>query len=227
MNDPFAQSQPPTGPQTHSADGLSAQDPFTEPVDETVGFGSPVGEPSKPRISKATLAMIGLFAVGVIVVGVLSMRGGPRQASAEDQAAEQKVDSFIQKSQKAAALTRNLQDTRKVVGTFYDYASRRQVPVEDLQANPFVFGDDKPTEPKARVDPAPRVAGQRKATLDAAVGKLKLQSVMMGPRGGTAIINNQFVAEGHTVDEFTVRRIAADRVELTCDGMLFTLLMRQ
>ena len=227
MNDPIEPSQPPAGPPSGSADDARDQDPFAEPFDQTPGFDEPIGHEPKTRMSKSTLAMVGLFAVGVLVVGGLSLRGGPREASAVDQAAEKKVDNFIQKSRKAVALTKSLQDSREVVGAFYDFASRRQVPVEDLQANPFVFGDDKTASRKPTTSPAPRVAGVRKAELEVAVGQLKLQSIMMGPRGSTAIIDNQFIAEGHAVGEFTVRAITAEQVHLECDGMSFVLHLRR
>jgi hypothetical protein len=181
------------------------------------------GPADSPRVSKATLGMIGLFLAGAAVVGILSLRGGPSKADAKDQAVETRVETFINQNQRDGGLAKDFQETKKVVDAFYNYASRHQVPVEDLKANPFVFDQSKKGAGAAKAADTSKETARRQAELQGELGKLTLQSVMMGARGGTAIVNNNFVAEGHKLGSFTVTKIQPGQVQLTCEGAMFLL----
>lgn len=198
--------------------------------DQGQAFGSVGAPPPKPKVSKTTMGMIGLFIAGVGVVGIMSLRDGPAKASATDKATEQQVEDFLAKSGPKDDQVKQFQDTKEVVDTFYHYASRHQVPLDDLNSNPFVFGDKKDAAAnagRAAGNKQAKLAAKRRAELHAEFSKLKLQSVMMGPRGGTAIIDNNFLAKGHKIGSFTVAKIDPNSVELTHGQMTLTLQVRE
>lgn len=210
----------------------NAADEFTD-GSNAVGLGgnlppeAPVTDsPAAPAnawassLSKSTWVMVGLFILGVGFIGLLSLRSGPSKANATDRDAEKKVDQFIAQSQQQQGKTvQNFQDTKKVVDDFYNYASRHQVPVDDLKSNPFIFGKMEPGTPAAAQGMTPR----RLAELQRQCTGYRLQSILMGTRGGTAIIDSNFVAVGHKVGPFTVKAIYPKSVDLVCDGTIFTL----
>lgn len=188
-------------------------------------FEQAAGVADKPRMGNTTIAMIGLFAVGVAAVAFLSLRSAPQTASAKDQAVEQQVDTFIasaasQSEDQQAAVDEN------VVDGFYHYSSRQQVPLEELRKNPFVLdhsGSREASRGNEQPDPNSVAAQKRREDLLKQLSKLKLQSVMMGSRGGTAIINNNFVTEGQALEGFTVVKILPDEVHMRSEGLLFQL----
>jgi hypothetical protein len=207
-----------------------ANDEFADPGNRLglASEGPPeTAEPSPARgqswasaLSKSTWAMVGVFIVGVALVALLSLRGGPSKANATDRDAEQKVDLFIAQSQQQQGKTvQSFQDTKQVVSDFYNYASRRQVPVDDLKSNPFIFGKSPTTTGNVSEGMTPR----RLAELQRLCASYRLQSILMGARGGTAIIDSNFVAVGHRVGPFTVKAIYPKSVDLVCEGTTFTL----
>jgi hypothetical protein len=205
---------------------------FTDPGNR-VGLGGAEApealEPAQPAskwnssMSRSTWAMIGVFIAGVALVGLFSLRGGPARANATDRDTEQKVEQFIAQTKQQAATVQNFQDTKKVVDDFYNYASRHQVPVDDLKSNPFVFG--KPTV--AAAGSSEGMTPRRMAELQRVCASYRLQSILMGARGGTAIIDNNFVAVGHHIGPFTVKAIYPKSVDLASEGTIFTLRLQE
>ena len=177
------------------------------------------GQSWASAMNKSTWVMIGVFIIGVALIGLLSLNGGPSKANATDRDAEQKVDLFIAQAQQQGKSAQNFQDTRKVVDDFYNYASRHQVPVDDLKSNPFIFGK----APEAAPTGGEGMSAKRLAELQRLCGSYKLQSVLMSPRGGTAIIDNNFVAVGNRIGPFLVKAIYPKSVDLACEGTTFTL----
>ncbi len=182
------------------------------------------GSKPAPKVSRTTMAMVGMFVAGVAIVAAMSGGTTPQQATASDEAVALQVDSFLAHSESKKNGGEGNQGTQ-MVAQFYHYASRRQIPVDQLNSNPFARnfglravngGSDQP--------PVVKVANARKrADLQREFSKLKLQGIMMTPRGGTAIINNTFAMRGHRVGAFTVTTIDANQVVLTCDQVSFSL----
>jgi hypothetical protein len=209
-----------------------ANEEFADPANR-VGLGgreAPEGLEPPPlpsskwnsSVSKSTWAMIGVFIVGVAFVALFSLRGGPAKASATDRDTEMKVEQFIAQTQQQTTMVQNFQDTKKVVDDFYNYASRHQVPVDDLKSNPFVFG-----KTQAAATATEGMTPRRMAELQRICASYRLQSILMGARGGTAIIDNNFVAVGHRIGPFTVQAIYPKSVDLACEGTIFTLRLQE
>lgn len=184
---------------------------------------------SKLKLTRGNIVLIGLFAAGIASVYFLSIRKGPDTASASDTTVEQQVEDFISGNGAAGATAKKGEDeTQKVVDSLYHYAARHQVPLKDLKANPFTFTSaEKPKAApvKTSTGPTPEqlAAGKKKAEVDAEYAQLQLQSIMMGQRGGTAIINGNFLTEGQYVGSLKVSKIMPRSVELTWNSEVFTL----
>lgn len=183
---------------------------------------------SRSKLNRTNLLLIGLFAIGVASVYFLSLRKGPAKASARDQAVEQQVDSFISGSRAASGSGLRSEEGQRLVEAFYEDITSHQVPLEELKTNPFAFAGSGepagPAEETARRPTAEELAHlKRKAEVQAEFGKLALQSIMMSPRGGTAIINNNFVSEGQQLGSFKVAKINARDVLLIWEDIPYTL----
>jgi|GEM_PF-3161530 len=109
--------------------------------------------------------------------------------------------------------------------------SELQVPLKDVQKNPFeIITDGAPTQnAKQQESPGERLRrelAERRKHVDAAFSKLRLQSVLAG-RVPVARINKQTVREGDVVDDaFIVSEIRGRSVELESKelpGTRFTL----
>lgn len=180
------------------------------------------------KLGRTNLLLAGLFAAGIGALYLLSLRGGPRQASAHDVAVEQEVTEFIERASTPEGQEQASQ-TRRIVEEFYNYAARVQVPLRELRANPFAFrAPAAPDGPERQTEDA--AEAQRRQQVEAArreLATLRLQSILMGSGGGTAIVNNTFVRAGERIGSFTVTAVDARTVTLEAQGETFTLEMAQ
>ncbi len=180
----------------------------------------------KLNLTRGNLVLVASFALGAAALYLLSLRGGPAEAQASNVAIEQQVETFIAQQQ-AQPTDQAAKETRRIVDAFYSYATRIQVPIEQLHANPFIFQSSGSGTQAPPPTEAEMVRQRELAAATAEFDQLRLQSVMMGPRGGTAIINNDFLSEGQTVGRFRVDSITARSVQLSWSGQTFVLHMEQ
>jgi len=216
-----------------SANGAAAQEDMMAaagtPMDQDGANGMAMPpDPTRGRPPRATIGMAVMFAAGVAIVFVLSTGSGPEQASASDEAVEQQVESFLSHTRSRGQDPAGAEGMA-LVKRLSNYASRRQVPLEDLQNNPFSRSDGtvhsrRASNANTTSTAVVRVANSKRRTeLLRTFSRLKLQGVMVTSRGATAIINSSFVTVGAKVEDFTVTAITPDAVELTCDEMRFML----
>ena len=128
---------------------------------------------------KGNLVLAVMFAAGILTVYMLSLRGGPQKASAEQVQAEKKVDVVLESLRVPA--TRN--EGESLVNTFYYEMKQRQIPADQLEGNPFVFVPpepvkadlkvESPVEPEKKTPPPEHVDAMK------AVQSLRLDSVLM------------------------------------------------
>ncbi len=198
------------------------------PGASAVGGGLPAYKPTsgKGRVNPINYVLVVLFAAGIGSVYLLSLRSGRPTASAAEQIAEAEVDAAL--DQLDAANNEKAEETSAVVDTFYFEAKQRQIPLGNLETNPFIYeapgqgadllGTDAKMENLAEI--------QRREELESrmqAVRGLKLQSVLMGSDGARAMISNNLVAEGQTVNGWTVKSIQPRQVILTCQDREYVL----
>ena len=91
-----------------------------------------------------------------------------------------------------------------------------------------------PWVPAPEVEPAPAVApaaapaaAEKPAPDEVKVdlSKFKVSSILMGPKGGSAVINGRFVREGSTIEGAKIIAITPHAVDLEISGKRFTLSM--
>lgn len=225
---PPSHSQPPPPPSQQAAnDAVTFEGDSYGDFVEQRAFDPRAGAARRGKLTRANLLLVGLFAIGAASVYFLSLRKGPARADARDQAVETQIDSYISKAKDAPAGANTSPEGRQIVEAFYDDITRHQVPLEDLKGNPFVFGGSgaapAPVEVPKATSAEELARLKRKAEVEVEFGKLKLQSIMMSQRGGTAIINNTFVTEGETVGSFKVAKINSRSVVLLWENVPYTL----
>ncbi len=195
----------------------------------------------KASLSRANLVLFGLFLAGVALVAFMSLRKGPQSTTAAEQQAEKNahsaIDRFLQSQSPAAGPTapaaqgrsgglgKFMEDTRGLVEMFFNFTSKKQVPLEDLKTNPFRFASAKPeADPKSvQEQQAAEARAKLVETVKADFARLKLQTIVNGPAGKTAMINSSVVKVGDTISQFKVVDIRPRQVLLTREDIEFTL----
>jgi len=166
---------------------------------------------------RSNMLLIGVFSAGILSVYVLGLREPPQSASGQRSPALIAVETQPRSMGRSdsTAEAKPGKDTA-VVDTFYYQAKERQIPIEALMGNPFVRRSPRlavPSPPGATAK-----GGDADRSLKEAIeraGKLKLQSVLRGPSGATAMISGRLLTEGQEIVGWTVKRIEARRVVLT------------
>jgi hypothetical protein len=178
--------------------------------------------PSKPgpldkyvklaRMHGANLILAGLFAAGLATVYLLSLRGGPEKDVGTLTPQEMRVSSALEKfggPQKKTTKAKN------IIKSFYFDSKQRQIPRNSLSGDPFVVYEPEPekAEPIVPKTVKPEVDTAKVAAL-AAVKELKLQSILSGPNGKIAMIGNELLRQGNTVEGWTISEITPTSVVL-------------
>lgn len=183
--------------------------------------------------SKGNLVLVGLFAASIACVYLLSLRSTPAAASAEQRRTELHVESAL--SLLARPNPTDAEKSRRaqaVLDAFYCQAAQRQIPLEKLSGNPFVFKPPgEPASPAAEPPTAPPgPENPRDEDLSealTAVGQLTLQSVLTGSSGATAMISNNILSEGQTIRGWTIISIKPREVLLKWNDQRYVLKMPQ
>ncbi|MDY7011428.1 MAG: hypothetical protein SVV80_11860 [Planctomycetota bacterium] len=222
---------------------MSADLTDTEGVAPEVGEGSDGANRQQKRKSayraqmiRSNIFLIVLFVGGAAAIYGLSLRKGPDEASAEQQMAETQVDSAILRIANEdpikAKTPSSGQITSRVLKNFYDRIAERQIPLSELKKNPFVFVPAAPVTPfvvksssqSGTTEKSPEEKRREETT--AILKTLHLQSVMMGRDGGTALISNNLLTVGQTIEGFKIKSISPRLVVLVRDGEEFVLEMQ-
>ena len=219
----------------HSQDlKMPEGDEFGEQPASQAAFGSGEGTSLQglghKLLIKGNLLLACLFAAGIGCVYLLSLRGGPQVANAQQESNELQVN--------AALAAMNMPESAKgasaasVVESFYTQASQRQLPMDSLKGNPFIF---QMPQAKVIVPAAPASqpvvieevnAAKESSQMLTAAKALTLQSVLTGTGGATAMISNNLLTEGQTIHGWTISKIGHKDVLLTWKDQTFVLKLR-
>lgn len=216
-----------------SEEELNHQD---QTLGEALGEGEAdfSAEPAKkPSIGRGTLLLLGLVLAGVGGTYYLYVRGGPGVASAstmaQSRAADQTIHSFLNRADGGRrTMQRLLEDTRKVVQKFMAYPSETQIPLSDLKTNPFRhLPAARPAQQQQQLGrlEAQRQQEAKRAALQKSFQSLKLQSVFLGSRRQTCVINNTLYEQGQHIGDFRIDTIQSGSVVLRCGDERFELKM--
>src|SRR5438132_573171 len=99
----------------------------------------PFSEEKKPKISAATLMLVGIFAAGLAVIYLLGMQNKPRQSpaqSADSAKVESAIAELLSRKGTAGQFKNLFKDTDRLVAMFYNYPGGGKMD-EDLPSNPF------------------------------------------------------------------------------------------
>ncbi len=167
-----------------------------------------------------------IILLAVCVVGILGVYLiGTRQTietTKEDKAVESTVDVVIAKLSNGKN-SKDLDDTAKMVQTFYDYPLNQQVSLDELKKNPF----SRLTESEVTDTPVKKVVKKKvdiKAELQKKIAKYNLQAVIQADGGAKCMINGDVYDLGNNIDEdFTIAKISSGSVTLESKGHEFKL----
>lgn len=183
------------------------------------------GEEKKP-INRTSLVLFLLVALGGGGLYLMHLRAGPSKAAAAGtEAANQTINQFLHGGQGNIKLMETmLRNTEKVVQQFNNYPSVKQVPLGELQTNPFRVSSnsDDAEDPIAKR----KLAEQRQAVLKN-YQTLQLQSIMYGEKNRSCMINNVLYREGQQVNGFTIDKITSDNVSVKQGPWRFDLKMQK
>ncbi len=213
----------PGGPQA-APEAAGAAPPTT-----TSGPGKRPAAHKGPKlpISTVNFLMIGLYGTGILGVYLLSLRTGPKAASAEEQATTAKVEVLLNMDRDANAQPK-LDETASVVDTFYYEAEQRQIPLRLLVGNPFLYvppGIGDPNEEDPNVSVTRTDKEKERERMMAVARSLQLQSVLSKGERAMAIISGNLVAEGQSINGWTVKSIQSKEVFLEWKDEKFVLKM--
>lgn len=163
-------------------------------------------------------ALVGLL-IAAIVGGIgwfgyknfVASAGAATVTTASGADARKTINEFLATGGKdVVAMEEMLKNTEKVVKQFLAYPTMTQVPLQDLQTNPFRFAAP-PEETASKADEQRKVEEAKGKAIKAA-SELRIESLMTGRNGGTAIINGKVVRPGDTVDDFFIEEIKTSSV---------------
>lgn len=179
-------------------------------------------------ILRENLLLVLLFAGGIMGVYLLSLRGGPSKASADQVQTEQNVESALTSLAKPPVADK---DVQTIIDSFYGQARQRQIDMDHLHGNPFVFKNPTPITPTGPATKPAEAAAQpvntdRNAAV-VAVKLLSLQSVLTGSAGRLATISNNLLSEGQVISGWTVSKINPKDVVLTWRDQTYVLKMAE
>ena len=192
-----------------------------------------VSEEKKP-LSRSSL-VLGLVVVASIAgLWVMHKRSGPQSAgaaTAETAKANETINQFLSNGEKnVKMMDQMLKDTEKFVSAFLKYPSASQVPLSDLQTNPFRHqsgGDDANEDDARSVAEAQKKREEERLAVLKAVQGLQLQSVMHSDANKACMINNALYQEGQQVESFTIEKINPKGVIVKNGAYRFELRMQR
>jgi hypothetical protein len=205
---------------TQSGDGSDLSDALSG--DET----SFVTEQKKP-VDRTTLLVFGVILLGAAGYYLMYARTGPQTAAAataESEQADQTINQFLSSGEANAREMRKLRETTDKVVAQFQGAAPTQVPVNELQANPFKYAQENDEATNAAA--AQKKRDEERAAAVAAAQTLQLQTILSGAKK-TCMINNQMYTEGQSVGGFTIETISADGVVVKSGAYRFKLKMQR
>jgi hypothetical protein len=181
----------------------------------------------KKPLNRTSVLVFGALLLGLGGYYFMYVRTGPQSASAataEAKKADATINQFLSAGAENLRVMQQLrQTTDKVVAQFRN-SSVAQVPVTELQANPFKYAQVS-DDATAAAAAAKKREEERQAALKAVQG-LQVQSILHRGTTGTCLINNQAYQEGQVVDGFTVEKITANSVIVRTGAFRFELKMQ-
>src|SRR5438874_3038868 len=180
-------------------------------------------------INQSVLMLFAIIVIGAAGMYVMYLRTGPKSAKAADPAsanAETAIANFMKGGSNNIALLRSLlENTAKIVEQFKVYPNVAQVPLSDLNGNPFHLASAKPPPGEDPVEIAKKKKEEERLVALKSVQTLQLQTIVIRGNRKACMINNTLYQENETIDIFTVDKIAPNSVIVKTGQFRFELKM--
>lgn len=166
------------------------------------------------NLRRSTILVAVLVTIGLACLGLMIHRSQPQAAAAKQAGNDAKeIEAAIARLTGVNSEVNDGKDA--VVRKFSEVSNVLQVKVSELAKDPFQSGDAIIDEPRQEVLVGidPDVLRHRQFQQQA--NALKLLSVMRSQNGGhCCMINDQILRQGDTIENFTVKQISGNSVEL-------------
>ncbi len=165
------------------------------------------------NLRRSTILVAVLVTIGLACLGLMIRRSQPQAASAkQDQHDAKEIEAAIARLTGVNSEVNDGKDA--VVKKFSEVSNVLQVKVSELAKDPFQSGDAIIDEPRQEmlVGIDPDMLRHRQFQQQAAA--LKLLSVMRSEKSHCCMINDQILRQGDTIENFTVKQISSNSVEL-------------
>jgi hypothetical protein len=193
-----------------------------------------VAEEKQP-MSRSTLLMFAVLALGAAGLFVMYKKSGPKPAAAatikETTEAKKTISTFLNgKEDGFKSMEERLKNTEKVVSQFLKYPSATQVPLSDLSTNPF---RQHSQQAKADNSAALSEAAEKKKreeerlAIKKAAESMQVQSIVCSDTRKACMINNMIYKEGQAINDFTVEKISPTAVIIKNGPYRFELRMQR
>jgi preprotein translocase subunit SecG len=178
---------------------------------------------TRKTLRRSTMIVVALLVVGLVGLWMMIHKIQPQAAAAQSQAEQAKIEQAI--SHLTGSSTEMMGRMDAIVKKFYEFSDVFQVKVSELTKNPFdVEGGVKTTKPNPVVAEDPQLRAQmlRNQRLQQQVSTLKLLCITQPGQNNSqdyyCVINDQQLRAGDKVEDFIVRRIGSNSVELVWSG---------
>lgn len=182
------------------------------------------------QVNKTTLVLLLVAAVGGAGLYFMHVRSGPKKATAaaiQSEQAGKAITQFLSGgTSNIKAMEDLLKNTEKVVQKFLTYPSVTQVPLTELQTNPFRMSIAKSGAAPTDAQEKKRKDEERQAAIKN-VQALTLQSVIVSGDRKACMINNTMYREAQQVNGFTVESIKTGAVIVRSGAYRFELKMQK
>lgn len=178
----------------------------------------------KKQISAGTIVVGGLLVACTAATWFMYVRNSPTAAAANPAtaAADATITQFLtDDTQNVARMKQLLEDTDKAVQQFQNDQTKAQIPIDQLQTNPFRADSADMTVAAEKV-----LEQKKKDQLLKEANGLKVQSIIHGKRRA-AMINNTLYTEGQQVNGFLIEKIQPGEVVVRADKYRFKLLIQK
>jgi len=180
-----------------------------------------------PFLTRGSLLLLGIYAAGFVALYALGLRSGPSIAMGQQDLVYAKVDAALNllDAKPSPGQLAKRTNAKAIADDFYTAARQRQIDPKQLAGNPFIFRLKEPEAAPIKIVQETVQKDEVPAELKAAmaeVKKLRLQSILVG-RQTAAMVSNNLLTTGQTINGWTVSRIEPREVELTWKDQKYVL----
>lgn len=188
-------------------DGSDLEDVLAE--DET----SFILEQKKP-VNRTSVLIFAVVLLGAAGYYFMYARTGPQTAaaatSAEAAKADETINKFLSSGDENLRVMRQLRKTTDKVVAQFRNSNVAQVPVSELQANPFKYA--QVSDEASIAEAAKKKREEERQVALSNVQGLQLQSILHSDKTRSCMVNNQLYKEGETVMGFVIEKITVNSV---------------